>query len=109
MRSSTQVARAANTSQYTIVIFTWTPPTSKDEAKIFFAWPKPSMSLMSSVATLLVTSFVTARLAPWRIRNVPSRKCRKYASVRGPAQCPTVCRGRLRAPDRAAMGWPWLR
>ncbi len=72
VRSSTQVASAANTSQYTIVIFTWTLPTSNDEAKIFFAWPKPSMSLMSSVATLVVTSLVTARFTPCRIRNVPS-------------------------------------
>src|ERR1044072_7780701 len=53
VRSSTQVASAAKISQYTTVIFTVTPPTWKVEAKIFFAWSKPSMVLMSSVATLV--------------------------------------------------------
>ncbi len=71
VRSSTQVARAAKASHHTTVIFTWTPPTSKEEAKRALAWSKPSMSLMSSVATLPVTSLVTARFTPWRIRKVP--------------------------------------
>ncbi len=79
VRSSTQVARAAKSSHHTTVIFTWTPPTSKEDAKIFFAWPKPSMSLTSSVATLPVTSLVTARLTPWRMRKVP-RVTRKLGS-----------------------------
>ncbi len=72
VRSSTQVASAAKASHHTTVILTWTTPTSKDEENSAFAWLKPSMSLMSSVATLPVISLVTARLTPWRIRNVPS-------------------------------------
>ncbi len=71
VRSSTQVARAAKTSHHTTVILTLTPPTLKVEAKSFCAWAKPSMSLMSSVATFSVTSLVTARFTPCRIRKVP--------------------------------------
>src|SRR3954453_173183 len=71
VRISTQVAMTANSSHQNTVIFTWTPPMSKDDAKTFLAWSKPSMSLMSSVATLPVTSLVTARLTPCRIRKVP--------------------------------------
>ncbi len=72
VRSSTQVASAANTSHHKTVIFTSTPPMVNSEAKSALAWSKPSMSLMESVATLPVISLVTARLAPCRIRNVPS-------------------------------------
>lgn len=79
VRSRTQVAMAAKTSHHTTVIFTWTPPTSKEEAKTFFAWSNPSMVLMSSVATFPVISLVTARLTPCRIRNVP-RVTRKLGS-----------------------------
>ncbi|CAM5278793.1 hypothetical protein SALBM217S_03734 [Streptomyces griseoloalbus] len=79
VRSRTQVASAAKTSHQITVIFTWTPPTSKLEAKTALAWSKPSMSAMLSVATLPVTSLVTARLTPWRIRKVP-RVTRKLGS-----------------------------
>ncbi len=79
VRSSTQVASAANTSHHTTVIFTWTSPRWKEEEKTLLAWSKPSMSLMSSVATLPVTSLVTARLTPWRPRKVP-RVTRKLGS-----------------------------
>ena len=72
VRVRIQVAMATNRSHHTTVILTVTLPMSKEDAKIALALSKPSMSETFLVATEPVSSFVTPRFAPCRMKNVPS-------------------------------------
>ena len=72
VRFRIQVASSTNRIHHTTVILTVTPPMSKDDAKTAFALSKPSMSETFWVDTAPVTSFVTPRFAPCRMKNVPN-------------------------------------
>lgn len=70
--SSTQAAIATNTIHQTIRILIVTPPSLNSDAKIAFAAPNPSMSLIEFDATAPEASRVTAMFRPCRMKKVPS-------------------------------------
>src|SRR3954470_19900058 len=72
VRSSSHVATATNTSHQSTVTLTDMTPRLMSEAKIAFAAANPSSWLTSGDATAPVTSLVTPRLSPCRMKNVLS-------------------------------------
>src|SRR3954465_14592135 len=72
VRSRTQVATAMKRTHQSRVMRMATPPMVNWEANTARAELKPSMLDTSLVATFPVISFVTARLRPRSMKNVPS-------------------------------------
>src|SRR5207248_9326412 len=72
VRSSTQVPMMMNRIHHSNVTRIATPPMVNEEANTFCAELNPWMSDTSLVPTLPVISFVTARLSPRSMKNVPS-------------------------------------
>src|SRR3954452_432462 len=72
VRSRSHVPTATNASHHSTVTLTVMTPRSRSEAKIALADENPSSWLASEDATAPVTSLVTPRLRPWRMKKVLS-------------------------------------
>src|SRR3712207_6337506 len=72
VRSSSQVPTATNSSHHNTVTFSVMNPRSTSLANTAFALLNPSRALVFGVATVPVTSLVTPRLTPCRMKKVDS-------------------------------------
>src|SRR5664279_789938 len=71
VRVRIQLATITNSNHQTTVVRTVTLPMLNDDAKMSFRLSKPWMSETFLVATDPVSSLVTPRFAPCRMKNVP--------------------------------------